>query len=636
MKSVNFCSLNAGLLFALVLAATGTNEAAIDRGFLKDLLEIPSVTADIPAVNRAIDFTRARLEKDGIACRVETDAEGHRILWASTDGEKVADYVLAVHVDVVPAEASQFKARVEGDRIFARGAHDCKGNVAIACDVLRRLKGKASVGVIFAANEELGGSTTRVMVERGYRPRRMALVVDAGDYGVFYAQKGNCYITVRAKGKGGHSSLAFLLDNPIERLMKGYEEFRASWPAVPKDGWGDLVVPTVIGAGQAENAIPDTAEMVLNVRSVTPDAPERVIERLKKIKGFEVVKVRSTGRPMASDPNDPEIQRLFAERRSRWPDKKGELARMLAITDARHFADLKIPVVIIGSVGGNAHGRGEWGDMENMDENADSLVAFLAPCKLNDRLREKGDRPLVLAHRGGCGERADNVVSSFRAALDAGVRGFEFDIRFSRDRRLVVMHDKTIDRTTNGKGVVEAMDYADLRKFRVNRSDEPLPTLEEVLEVFKGRKDVFIELEMKAVWSDVAYTDEMMEAYCRAISDTAKRMLEPGTFSYTACGMRALEVMRAVAPQAPLGLIMIHPLDAKGIAEAKRVGCVTIAPIMKGSTKEMVDAAHAAGLSVNLWHAENLALLDKAKALGADRCTSNYPVRVLNEINQEK
>ena len=369
-----------GLFLATVIASAGTptaSAAGIDRVFLEELLKIPSVTADIPAVNRAVDLTRGWLEKNAIRCQVETDGAGRKILWASTAEGKTPDYVLAVHLDVVPAEADQFNVRVKGDRIFARGAHDCKGNAAIACEVLRRLNGKASVGVIFASDEERGGSTTGRMVKRGYRPKKMGIVIDAGTYGVFYAQKGNAYLTVRATGKGGHSSCALWLDNPIVKLAQGYEKFRAAWPTVPKDGWGDLVVPTIIRAGQAENAIPDTAEMVLNVRSVSTDAVARVTATLKDAAGLEVVNVRSTGGPMASDPNDPEIQRLLAGRRAMWPEKKGTLQRMLAITDARHFAGLGIPVVIVGSLGGNAHGKDEWGDLVNMDENVEMLEKFL-------------------------------------------------------------------------------------------------------------------------------------------------------------------------------------------------------------------------------------------------------------------
>jgi len=350
---------------------------SIDRVFLTELLEVPSVTADIPEVNRAVELTYGWLARNGVRSQIETDDAGRKVLWAATVEGREPDYVLAVHLDVVPAEADQFKVRLDGDRIYARGAHDCKGNAAIACDVLKRLNGKASVGVIFASDEEVGGFTTGLMVKRGYRPRKMGIVIDAGTYGVFYAQKGNDYLTVRATGKGGHSSCAMWLDNPIERLMQGYEKFRQTWPPVPKDGWGDLVVPTVIRAGTAENAIPDTAEMVLNVRSVTTDAVARVTAMLKDVAGLEVVKVRSTGGPMASDPNNPEIRRLLAERRARWPEKNGAMQKMLAMTDARHFSGLGVPVVIIGSMGGNAHGKGEWGDLKSMEENADSLVEFI-------------------------------------------------------------------------------------------------------------------------------------------------------------------------------------------------------------------------------------------------------------------
>jgi len=367
------------LSFAVVLLVTVFDPIvgfSIDRAFLRELLEIPSVTSDIPAVNRAVDVTHGWLERNGIRSQVETDEAGRKVLWAATCPDPTPDYELVVHLDVVTAEADQFHARLEGERIFARGAHDCKGNAAIACDVLKRLNGMASVGVVFAADEEMGGSTTAFMVKRGYRPRKMVLVLDAGTYGVYYAQKGNAYLTVRATGKGGHSSLAMRLDNPIAKLTQGYEKFRAVWPAVPKDGWGDLVVPTVIRAGQAENAIPDTAEMVLNVRFVSTDAVERATAMLKDVAGLEVVKVRSTGGPMASDPNDPEIQRLLAVRRDRWPEKNGSLQKMLAITDARHFSGLGVPFVIVGSMGGNAHGKDEWGDLKNMGENADSLVEF--------------------------------------------------------------------------------------------------------------------------------------------------------------------------------------------------------------------------------------------------------------------
>jgi len=89
-------------------------ETGFDRSFLTLLLEIPSVTADVAEANRAVDFTREYLAKSGVRCAVETDGAGRKVLWAATEEGKTPDYVLVVHLDVVPAEADQFKVRIEG------------------------------------------------------------------------------------------------------------------------------------------------------------------------------------------------------------------------------------------------------------------------------------------------------------------------------------------------------------------------------------------------------------------------------------------------------------------------------------------------------------------------------------------
>ena len=65
--------------------------------------------------------------------------------------------------------------------------------------------------------------------------------------------------------------------------------------------------------------------------------------------------------------------------------------------------------------------------------------------------------PLVQAHRGSRGEYEDNAAGGFKWCLDRGVRGFEVDIRFTKDHRLIVMHDSTVDRTTDGKGKTESL-----------------------------------------------------------------------------------------------------------------------------------------------------------------------------------
>ena len=247
----------------------------------------------------------------------------------------------------------------------------------------------------------------------------------------------------------------------------------------------------------------------------------------------------------------------------------------------------------------------------------------------NATLRTSGG-PLVQAHRGSRGEYDDNAAGGFRWCLSKGVRGFETDVRFTKDRQLVIMHDSRVERTTDGHGIVEEMTLAELRRCRLQACSEQVPTLEDVLRVFDRRGDVFVELEMKAYPSDF-YTPETLEAYCRALHATAAKMLAPGTYAFTCFNTNTLATMRRVAPAAPIGLITGQPLDDSHIATAKALDCCGIAPIGE-TTKEMVDKAHAAGLSICLWMCQNKADWDEYAAKGADRVTSDYPVLLTRAI----
>ena len=362
--------------FMVAIAALACAAAPIDRGYLKDIVAIPSESAKPERVNEAMAFTRAYLEKRGVPSVTERDGE-RDVLYASTRPGKVQDYLLCVHLDVVPApDPKMYEPRVSGDRLFGRGACDDKGNVAVAVLVLVDLLGKASVGVIFTADEEIGGMTTATMVARGYAARRFAIVIDAGAYKVTFAQKGTSYITVRAVGKGGHSSQPWKLDNPIDKLVDAYARFRAAWPKPTDDHWCDIVSATMLSAGEARNRIPDAAEMTINLRFVSKDGVERICKALEDV-GLEIAQVVTTGVPVASDPSAPEIQRLLAAMRAKWPERKPALNKMLAATDARHFVGMGVPIAIVGAEGGGAHAQSEWISLRCLDEYADLLERFV-------------------------------------------------------------------------------------------------------------------------------------------------------------------------------------------------------------------------------------------------------------------
>ena len=228
------------------------------------------------------------------------------------------------------------------------------------------------------------------------------------------------------------------------------------------------------------------------------------------------------------------------------------------------------------------------------------------------------ESPRILAHRGGRAEYDDNAAGGFAVSLAAGITGFETDVRETADGALVIMHDSNADRTTTSKGDVTKMSLAEFKSLKLKKSGETAPTLEEVLRPLAGRKDVWIELEMKSCQGNI-------DAYTRKIHETASRIMEPGTFLMTSFNAKFVESTMRQFPDPKSALISGHALDDS-------IGANGVSPRLKGTTKEMVDKAHAAGLRVCLWMVQTKADYELAKSLGADTVTSDHPVRLLGEI----
>ena len=101
---------------------------------------------------------------------------------------------------------------------------------------------------------------------------------------------------------------------------------------------------------------------------------------------------------------------------------------------------------------------------------------------------------LKIGHRGAKGYEPENTLVSFEKAIQMGADGIELDVHLSVDGHLIVIHDETVDRTTNGKGVVNQLTLQELKAFRINDTYE-IPTLEEVLDLVNQR--CFVNIELK-------------------------------------------------------------------------------------------------------------------------------------------
>ena len=351
----------------------------IDTAFLLDLLRIPSVTDDIPQVNRAVAAMRAWLEARGLHCATEAMPDGREFLYASVvEGDRTPKLLLNAHLDVVPAAPEQFEPRVEDGNVAARGTSDCKGNALAIATALAALAGSgASVGAIFSSDEEEGGATTGEAVARGYRATGLAVVLDAGPWSITYSQKGILSLRLVAKGRGGHASEPWRFDNPIDRLFDGWTRLRAAWPAIADEEghWGDSLAATVVRAGAVHNQIPGEASMVANIRFVEPGAIPRIEAFVRETSGLEV-EVLSTCEPVVCDADAPALAAL-REAMAKAFGREIPMVRMHGATDARHFTGPgAAPVAMIGVEGWRCHDEGEGATLASIRAYADLLVSF--------------------------------------------------------------------------------------------------------------------------------------------------------------------------------------------------------------------------------------------------------------------
>ena len=108
---------------------------------------------------------------------------------------------------------------------------------------------------------------------------------------------------------------------------------------------------------------------------------------------------------------------------------------------------------------------------------------------------------LIYGHRGASGHAPENTLPSFRLAMDMGADGFELDVHMSKDGELVIIHDKTVDRTTNGTGAVKDMTLAELKALDaggwkgVEFEGLKIPTFREFMELIKDHPPMTIDVE---------------------------------------------------------------------------------------------------------------------------------------------
>jgi len=214
-------------------------------------------------------------------------------------------------------------------------------------------------------------------------------------------------------------------------------------------------------------------------------------------------------------------------------------------------------------------------------------------------MKKKLQQPLFIAHRGISARYPENTLAAFIGAIDAGAHMIELDVCLSKDRHLVVIHDETVDRTTNGTGPVKTLTLAQLRQLDAGSWFDPrfhaerLPTLAQVLDTVKGHLLVNIEIKPEA-FEEKGPADAVERQVLELVRE--KNMLEDVLVS--SFEWQVLDNLRNLDPGIALGLLSETPADENLLHWYKRIKGFSWHPDFRVLTEQQVNTLHDMGARV--------------------------------------
>jgi glycerophosphoryl diester phosphodiesterase len=233
----------------------------------------------------------------------------------------------------------------------------------------------------------------------------------------------------------------------------------------------------------------------------------------------------------------------------------------------------------------------------------------------------------VIAHRGDSAHRPENTLASFASALEIGASVIELDVQLTADGHVVVLHDPTVDRTTDGRGDVGRMKLAEVRalsagypeKFGSAWSGERVPTLAEALTLVRERARIMIEIKKESVSDDI---DGGIEA--RTIAEV-RRLSLADQVALISFEHRALLRCRELDPEIARGHLFGRTPPGDMLPATKDAGCGIVMPHKSQLSDAIADQVHGAGLKLATWVVDEPEELKRLASFGLFGVGSNCP-----------
>ncbi|MEI5907034.1 glycerophosphodiester phosphodiesterase [Bacillus spongiae] len=264
----------------------------------------------------------------------------------------------------------------------------------------------------------------------------------------------------------------------------------------------------------------------------------------------------------------------------------------------------------------------------------------------NNPFLRSEEAPLIIAHRGGGGIAPENTLTAFALSDSLGVDVLEFDVQLSKDDQVVLMHDKNIDRTTNGKGNVSDFTVKELQALDAGyhfvgpEGDFPyrgqgvtIPTVSEVFEQF-GHLPMVIEMKandpkLADKLSEIIYEYNMVEkVLIVSFYDEVSEYFYEKTNG---------EVAISTSGGVSENFVILHKLFLGNLypLKEKALQLPTQSSIFDLSTKRLIDAAHERNMAIHYWTINDVDEMNYLFEQGADGIMTDYPNIALYFLQQK-
>ena len=328
----------------------------------------------------AAAFVRGWLEARDIAVREHTH-NGLPVLVADVGPADGATVVLHGHLDVVPGRPDQYRPRVEGDRLYGRGAYDMKGALAAMMCALKdcAAQDRVRVRLLCVPDEEAEDVDTRstdALVAAGLSAD-FAITGEPTDLHIGVQAKGVLAMRIEVAGRAAHGSTPWRGDSAV---LKAFDVFRRIESMPFARASSELFDRPSINLGRIEggdafNKVPDRCTMVVDVRYLPGQDPEAILADVRALEDVTVTRTLTRAPAYVSRAN-PYV-RALRDAVARTVDDEVLSVGRDGASDAISFLEAGIPAVELGPAGAGHHGPEEWVSISSLQRYRRALATFV-------------------------------------------------------------------------------------------------------------------------------------------------------------------------------------------------------------------------------------------------------------------